>query len=103
MHDSSIVSRSFGSSTFHTVFRDGKGALIYLWRLIKIVTRNFYKLSKYFSKREKKLKAGLPLDKLHFHYFTYDKFIKELNDLGEIDESLLIPGTNSIFISLNVN
>ena len=98
LHDSNIVARSFGTHIFNQIFM-GKNIVSWLARLVKILITNIYPLIIMFHKREKKLKLSLPLDDKHFHYFTYEKFLKMLSNHGHIKESILVPGTNSLFVN----
>ena len=54
------------------------------------------------AKRERNLKAGRPLDKLHFHYFTEAKLLALLSEVGTVHEFARCPGTNSIFAAVTI-
>jgi len=53
-------------------------------------------------RREQNLSAGRPLDQLHFHYFTETSLRALLEEVGELHEFVLCPGTNSAFAAVTI-
>lgn len=52
--------------------------------------------------RERQLRTGRRLDRLHFHYFTEERLKALLSEVGTIEDFVHCPGTNSAFIALTI-
>ncbi|MEN6624111.1 MAG: methyltransferase domain-containing protein [Smithella sp.] len=97
LHDPKIVGKTIATGFFEDVLTP----LSFFRCYTKMLRCSFFTFPKLFfslKKRELNLNKGLPLDELHFHYFTRMTARAALNGhFGKIIEELEVPGTNSIF------
>lgn len=100
LHDGNIVARQSLAHSFKNFNILNK--LEVIKTIIKIplqILRTYLSI----LKREDKLKQNIPLDNLHFHYFTKSSLDDYMNSLGELIDKKHIPLTNSIMYVIRPN
>ena len=100
LHDSYIVASNYGDHYFKHIF-NGKNVVDRFLRLLIVFLKGI-RLLNLFSRQEKKLINKEDLDSHHFNYFTKNSLFEAIEKHGEIKESLLVPGSNSIFVNLQI-
>lgn len=100
LHDQTLVAEQVGAKIFHKMF----GSLHpqrfiprFLETLVKILVSYFWLL-----RRRCDMRSGVPLDKLHFHYFTQETLSKTLLMFGTVERYIHILGTNSVFVCVRM-
>lgn len=101
LHDTQIIAEQAGAQRFPALFKtlDLPGFIIKFPAFIIKTLATFW----YYKKREKRLKNNIPLDNLHFHYFTLESIKKSLSFFGNITDTRKIPGTNGVFYVVEIN
>lgn len=95
LNDTQPMSQVFGCATYKKVFTN-LNAIHFLkeWAITSL-----YRLPHMFSYlngRQNKIKNGLPLDNLHFNYFTNDNIVEHVEKFGKILDITPIAGTNAL-------
>lgn len=102
LHDSPLVAGGYTLDGIIRICRNHKSLFGRILGFLGYALFTWPRVALRLFRRERRLKAGRPLDRLHFHYFTEDRLKALLQDVGTIDEFALCPGTNSAFIALTV-
>lgn len=100
LHDSRLIAGQTGARAFERLFR----TLSVPGFLLRSV-RTLASLPVYFGRlrlRERRLRLGEPLDRLHFHYFTETSLRATLQRLGRIADTVFVPGTNCVFMTVEI-
>lgn len=102
LHDVEIVAEQWGGGIFKRIYRDMEIGKVTI-RLIKgtLISMPLSFRSAYI--RNKKLIEKSPLDDKHFHYFTLNNIYDYMNIFGDIVDSIIIPGSNAMFITVKMN
>lgn len=100
LHDPAIVAEEIGRRWFGRLY-SSLAPLTFLWRAALIVA---LMLRRYpdMVRRARNLERGAPLDNLHFAYFTRSSVRSHLERFGEVRDLTHIPGTNSVFATVEI-
>ena len=101
LQDSDMVAMNYGEYYFKYIFGT-KNVLGRLFRIL-VVFLKCLRLLIVFLELERKIKRKVPLDPYHFHYFTKKSLFQIFEQHGKVLETLVIPGTNSMFVCLDLN
>lgn len=100
LHDQTMVAEHVGAQIFQKLY----GSLHplrfiprFLETLIKIPVKYFWLLQ-----RRRDMRSGVPLDKLHFHYFTQKSLAETLPLFGTVERQIHVLGTNSVFVCVRM-
>lgn len=101
LHDVPSVSEQSGARAYRRLFASlgPAGFFLRLCRLVVSAGRDYFRS----IVRTRRLARGLPLDMLHFHYFTQANVASHLARFGTLEQTLRVPGTNSLFATVRVN
>lgn len=100
LHDPEIVAR------YSMAYSFDKFDIFNKFKLFKHTIKLPFKLLKlYFLmlKRKILLRKSIPLDNLHYHYFTKEKLEAYMKSIGEIMDVRYIPLTNVVMYAVKVN
>lgn len=99
LHDTPAVAEQAASGFFRKLYSSlnvRHFVFEYVAALLKLL-RYYWAM----RRRRQRLKAGEPLDELHFHYFTADTVGKYLRLFGRLTNQLRIPGSNMLFATVS--
>jgi SAM-dependent methyltransferase len=101
LHDPRIVAEELGRKWFGRLYAS-LNPLVFLLRAAQV---GAVMLRRYpdMIRRAWKLRRGVPLDKLHFRYFTLSDVFDHLGRFGKLRDFTLVPGTNSAFATVEVS
>jgi SAM-dependent methyltransferase len=101
LHDVPAVSEQSGARAYRRLFASlGPAGFFLRWcRLTLSAGRDYFRS----IVRSRRLARGLALDALHFHYFTQADVASHLAVFGTLEQTLRVPGTNSLFATVRVD
>ncbi len=101
LHDVPIVSAAIGAQLFEKVFSSRsmlrQVARFYAWALLR-----FPGHVRLMARRADALRTGKSLDNFHFHYFQAGSLDVAIRAFGEIEDTLLVPNSNSCFVTCRI-
>jgi SAM-dependent methyltransferase len=100
LHDPALVAEEMGRKWFGRLY-SSLGPLTFLWRaalIVALMVRRYPDM----VRRARNLERGVPLDNLHFAYFTRASVRPHLERFGEVRDFTLVPGTNSAFATVEI-
>jgi hypothetical protein len=100
LHDQTFVSEQLGSKLLRGLY-SSLHPLRFFKQLLNIQAK-FLANYLFFLRRREKIQLNIPLDKLHFHYFTQKTLEEALLLFGTVEHQIHIPGTNSVFVCVRV-
>ena len=103
LHDSPLIARINIANWIDRLCRDNRAFFSRSLAFLTYALLTWPRVAMALSRREKKLAAGRPLDKLHFHYFTEQKLRALLEDVGQVHEFSRCPGSNAVFAAITVS
>lgn len=101
LHDAVLVGEQSGARAYQRLFCSLSPAA-FGWRYLRNVvgmTVTYFRL----LRRHRRLRDGCALDNRHFHYFTRSSLEHGLRAFGTQIDSLVIPGTASVFTTVRVD
>lgn len=101
VHDPPRIAEAAGASWFRELF--ASVGLLHLLRALAVLSIRILRLGLKLMLREKFLSRGMPLDDLHFHYFTNKNLRGSLEVFGTLLDLTPVPGTNSVFAIVQVH
>lgn len=102
LHDSPLIARIGVADMTDRLCRENHGFLSRTLAFLFYSLFTWPRVSRDLAFRERDLERNVPLDKLHFNYFTEQDLKDLLLSIGQINEFAVCPGTNSVFVSLTV-
>jgi SAM-dependent methyltransferase len=100
LHDPALVAGEIGRKWFSRLYQSMNPAA-FLGRALIVNAVMLYRYPSMLA-RWRALRRGAPLDELHFHFFTRDNVRDALARFGEIRDLADVPGTSSIFATVDV-
>jgi SAM-dependent methyltransferase len=100
LHDPALVAEEMGRKWFGRLY-SSLNPLAFLWRaalVVALMLRRYPDL----VRRARNLERGVPLDSLHFAYFTRASVRLHLERFGAVRDFMLVPGTNSAFAAVEI-
>jgi hypothetical protein len=100
LHDQTLVGEHLGAQIMHKLYRS-LHPLRFIPRLLETLVKllaNYLRL----LRRRRDMYSGVPLDKLHFHYFTQKRLAETLPLFGTMERYVHVPGTNSVFVCVQM-
>lgn len=102
LHDVKIVAEQMGGGIFKQIYQNMEMGKVII-RLIKSTLISMPLSFKSMYIRNKNLMEKRPLDDKHFHYFTLNNICDYMNIFGDVIDSVIIPGSNAMFITVKMN
>lgn len=96
------MSQMFGCATYKKVFSGNLSTLHFLKEWAITALYRLPHMFLYLRGRQNKIKNGLPLDTLHFYYFTNDNIAGHVGKFGEITDITPVTGTNAMFVTCKI-
>jgi SAM-dependent methyltransferase len=100
LHDPQLVAEELGSKWLGRLY-SSLNPLLFLYRValvVAVMVRRYPDM----VRRAWRLRGGLPLDNLHFSYFTRSNVHHHLRHFGEVRDFTHVPGTNSAFATVEI-
>lgn len=100
LHDQSLVAEHVGAQIFQKLYASLHPLRFlarYITTIMKIPAKYLWLL-----RRQRDMQSGVPLDKLHFHYFTEKSLRETLPLFGQVERYIHVPGTNSVFVCVRM-
>lgn len=101
LHDPILVGEQIGARAYRRLF-SSLAPLGFVWRYARTMASmavNYLRL----LRRRSRSRRNLPLDDLHFHYFTEESLARTLLRFGPCIDRLIVPGTSSVFATVRVD
>jgi SAM-dependent methyltransferase len=101
LHDTEIIAEQMGYLKYPKLFQS-----LNIFNFTKnLISFSFESMRTffYYRNRERKLKASIPLDPYHFHYFTRTSILKSLAHFGRVTHERKVPGSNSFFYTVELD
>ncbi len=102
LNDVKIVAEQMGGGIFKQIYQNMEIGKVII-RLIKSTLISMPLSFKSMYMRNKNLMEKRPLDDKHFHYFTLNNICDYMNIFGDVIDSVIIPGSNAMFITVKMN
>ena len=102
LHDVEIVAEQWGGGMFKRIYQDMKIGRVII-RLMKSTLISIPFSFKNMYIRNRKLIENSPLDDKHFHYFTLNNIWNYMRVFGDVVDSVIIPGTNAMFVTVKID
>lgn len=100
LHDHTLIAEKEGARMFQRLY-GSLHPLRFIPRLLETIVKIPLKYLK-LLRRGRDMRSGVPLDKLHFHYFTRKSLAETLLLFGKVERYLQVPGTNSVFVCVRM-
>lgn len=100
LHDRTLMAEQAGVHVFRKLYAS-LNPLRFLLRYAEAAAKLPVKYL-WLRRRQRNLRSGVPLDQLHFHYFTEEGLRETLPLFGQVERYIHVPGTNSVFVCVRM-